>query len=62
VAFTNLRIGSYNGSTNIDERNKIRDNFRHQTSGSIDVLISTEVATEGIDFEFCSILINFDIP
>jgi superfamily II DNA or RNA helicase len=43
-----------------DERgNRIRQ-FREDDS--IRVLVSTEVGSEGLDFEFCSFLINYDLP
>ena len=27
-----------------------------------DIVLATKVASEGLDFEFCSVLINYDLP
>ena len=30
--------------------------------GNIRVLVSTEVGSEGLDFQFCHYLVNYDLP
>ena len=44
----------------IDERSKVITAFKEDPS--IRVLVSTEVGSEGLDFQFCSCLVNYDLP
>jgi hypothetical protein len=45
-------------------RQKLRERFRLPASNSeaIDVLLSSEVGCEGLDYEFCDRMVNYDIP
>ncbi len=43
-----------------DERGRRIESFR--TDESIRVLLSTEVGSEGLDFQFCHHLVNYDLP
>ncbi|NQT45883.1 MAG: DEAD/DEAH box helicase [Candidatus Omnitrophica bacterium] len=43
-----------------DERKRRLDQFKNDTSFRI--MLSTEVGSEGLDFQFCHILINYDLP
>lgn len=43
-----------------DERGKVLKRFR--TDPAARILLSSEVGSEGLDFEFCHILINYDLP
>lgn len=36
--------------------------MRRFRRGEFDVLLATRVASEGLDFEFCSIVVNYDLP
>ncbi len=47
------------GKTPDDERQKMMKQFRN---GEFDILVSSEVGSEGLDFEFCNILVNYDLP
>lgn len=44
----------------VDERGKRIRQF--QTDPDIRVLVSTEVGSEGLDFQFCHHLVNYDLP
>jgi hypothetical protein len=46
------------GSRSIDSRAAIIDHFRDDAT----ILIATEAAAEGVNMQFCSLLINFDLP
>lgn len=46
------------GSRAIDHRTAILDTFRQQAS----ILIATEAAAEGLNLQFCSLVINYDLP
>ena len=46
------------GSMTADKRQAIVDYFRE----SAQIMIATEAAAEGINLQFCSLLVNFDLP
>ncbi|MEF9906847.1 helicase-related protein [Streptomyces sp. P9-A2] len=41
------------------ERERIMKDFR---AGAFDLLLVSEVGSEGLDFEFCNVLVNYDLP
>ena len=47
-----------------DERADLRRRFAlpKEDLGAIDVLLSSEVGCEGLDFQFCDFLVNYDLP
>jgi superfamily II DNA or RNA helicase len=47
------------GSVNMDDRIAIMNDFR---SGKFQILLLSEVGSEGLDFEFCQALVNYDLP
>ena len=47
------------GGTPMDQRQRIMDDFR---AGKFDVLLLSQVGAEGLDFEFCNALVNYDLP
>ena len=47
------------GDPNID-KNEVLSNF--QSDDSINVLLSSEVGSEGLDMQFCNTLVNYDLP
>lgn len=58
------RVKCITGQTPEQERQVLRDRFRlpHEERESIDILLSSEVGCEGLDYEFCDCLVNYDIP
>jgi hypothetical protein len=58
------RIAVVHGDVDDDERQILRARFRlpRVERDAIDVLLSTEVGAEGLDYEFCDRLVNYDIP
>jgi superfamily II DNA or RNA helicase len=54
----NKDTGRASGSKQIDLRAAIIDRFRDQAS----ILIATEAGAEGLNLQFCSAIINFDLP
>lgn len=46
------------GSAAIDRRTAIIDHFRNDA----EILIATEAAAEGVNLQFCSLVINYDLP
>lgn len=54
----NKDSGRISGSRPIDVRTAIIEHFRD----TADIMIATEAAAEGINLQFCSLVINFDLP
>lgn len=54
----NRDSGRVSGSRPIDVRMAIIEHFRDDAS----ILIATEAAAEGINLQFCSLVINYDLP
>lgn len=54
----NKESGRATGSRQVDLRAAIIDRFRDQAS----VLIATEAGAEGLNLQFCSAIVNFDLP
>ncbi len=55
---TNADNGKSSGSRPIDIRTALIEHFRDHGT----ILIATEAAAEGVNMQFCSLLINFDLP
>lgn len=54
-----VRVAVLSGQVKKDERAKIIESFR---AGAYDLVLANRVASEGLDFEFCSAVINYDLP
>src|SRR5262249_52877260 len=54
-----FRVGALHGGIPSRNRGRIMGDFR---SGAFDILLATRVASEGLDFEFCSAVVNYDLP
>lgn len=48
----------FTGTKSVDVRSAIVDYFKN----SADIMIATESAAEGINLQFCSLVINYDLP
>lgn len=61
---TGLRVGLVHGDVPDDERAELRRRFAlpKTEDDAIDVLLSSEVGCEGLDFQFCDFLVNYDLP
>ncbi len=47
------------GKTTFEARQKIMNDFR---KGTFKILLMSEVGSEGLDFEFCTAMVNYDVP
>jgi superfamily II DNA or RNA helicase len=59
------RVGLVTGEVKDDkERELFRNRFRLpvENEEAVDILLSSEVGCEGLDYEFCDRLVNYDIP
>jgi superfamily II DNA or RNA helicase len=54
-----FRIAVMHGGVTREERRRIMADFR---AGAYDFVLANRVASEGLDFEFCSAVINYDLP
>lgn len=54
----NQGSGRITGSRDIDIRAALIEHFRDNA----DILIATEAAAEGVNIQFCSLVINYDLP
>jgi superfamily II DNA or RNA helicase len=60
----NIRVALIHGDTPDEERRTLRDHFsRPKEDGeALDMLLSSEVGCEGLDYQFCDCLVNYDLP
>lgn len=54
-----FRIGVLHGGVPKHRRERMMSDFRR---GAFDLLLASKVASEGLDFEFCSAVVNYDLP
>lgn len=61
---TGLRIGYIHGGTEDDERRRQRNRFSlpREENEALDILLSSEIGCEGLDYQFCDCLVNYDLP
>jgi SNF2 family DNA or RNA helicase len=59
-----LRVEQVNGSVPDEERYNLRERFAlpKENENAIDVLLFSEVGAEGLDYQFCNAIVNYDLP
>jgi len=59
-----IRVGLIHGGIGDEERLEIRSRFEKgsQDQDAFDVLLFSEVGCEGLDYQFCDTMINYDLP
>lgn len=59
-----IRVGQVDGSVPDEERFNLRQRFMkdRDSDDAIDVLLFSEVGCEGLDYQFCDTMINYDLP
>ena len=59
-----LRVAQVDGSVNSEERLRIRKRFELERTETeaLDMLLFTEVGSEGLDYQFCDTIVNYDLP
>jgi len=60
----NIRVALIHGDTSDEDRRTLRDRFGRprEDDEALDVLLSSEVGCEGLDYQFCDCLVNYDLP
>jgi len=58
------RIAQIDGSVKDEDRRELRARFEMNKSDpdALDLLLFTEVGSEGLDYQFCDTMINYDLP
>ncbi len=59
-----VRVGQVDGSVADEERYAMRKRFMAERAAedALDVLLFSEVGCEGLDYQFCDTMINYDLP
>lgn len=54
----NENSGRVTGSRDVDARSAIIEHFKNDA----EILVATEAAAEGVNLQFCSLVVNYDLP
>ena len=59
-----VRVGMVHGGTADEERIALRSRFEQprEASDALDVLLFSEIGCEGLDYQFCDCIVNYDLP
>lgn len=59
-----LRVEQVDGSVKDEQRYELKQRFELEKTNpdAIDILLFTEVGSEGLDYQFCDMMINYDLP
>jgi hypothetical protein len=59
-----LRVGVVHGGTPDEDRITLRNRFQHsrENEQALDILLFSEVGCEGLDYQFCDCIVNYDLP
>jgi ERCC4-related helicase len=59
-----IRVGLVHGSVKDEDRLVLRNRFERpkEDSDALDVLLFSEVGCEGLDYQFCDMMVNYDLP
>jgi len=59
-----IRVGLIHGGTPDDERIELRKRFEgsRERDDTLDVLLFSEIGCEGLDYQFCDCIVNYDLP
>ncbi|MFV0420807.1 helicase-related protein [Oleidesulfovibrio sp.] len=59
-----FRVGLVHGGTPDEERVMLRARFEksRDEADSLDILLFSEIGCEGLDYQFCDCIVNYDIP
>ncbi len=59
-----FRVGLVHGGTPDEERIEFRNRFElnREQNNAIDILLFSEIGCEGLDYQFCDCIVNYDLP
>jgi superfamily II DNA or RNA helicase len=53
------RVGALHGGIKPEDRDQVIQDFREE---KFDIVVANQVGSEGLDFQFCNVLVNYDLP
>ena len=58
------RVGLMHGGTPDEERIELRSRFEKpkEEADALDILLFSEIGCEGLDYQFCDCIVNYDLP
>ncbi|WP_299926138.1 helicase-related protein [uncultured Nocardioides sp.] len=56
---THFSVRTMTGGTPMGDRQSVMEDFR---AGKFELLLLSQVGAEGLDFEFCNVMVNYDLP
>lgn len=58
------RVGLVTGAVKDEERRSLRERFRlsREDESAVDIMLFSEVGCEGLDYQFCDCMVNYDLP
>ena len=64
LAAEGFRVGLIHGDVPDEERLKLRERFEKPKTerDSLDLMLFSEVGCEGLDYQFCDCIVNYDLP
>lgn len=64
LAADGFRVGMVHGGTPDEDRAELRNRFEmvRNDPRTLDVLLFSEVGCEGLDYQFCDCIVNYDLP
>lgn len=59
-----FRVGMIHGGTPDEERVELRNRFEklREDENCLDLLLFSEIGCEGLDYQFCDCIVNYDLP
>ena len=59
-----IRVGMIHGGVADEERLELRNRFEKPSTAhdSLDLMLFSEVGCEGLDYQFCDCIVNYDLP
>jgi ATP-dependent helicase HepA len=64
LSVAGFRVACIQGDTKEEERRSLRERFKRvkDDPNAIDILLFSEVGSEGLDYQFCDCMVNYDLP
>ena len=64
LAKDGVRVGMIHGGTPDEERVALRSRFEkpREDGDGLDVMLFSEIGCEGLDYQFCDCMVNYDLP
>lgn len=59
-----FRVGMIHGGVSDEDRLHLRNKFKlaKDNDDALDILLFSEIGSEGLDYQFCDCIVNFDLP